>query len=120
MKSMIKSALAGMMVILVVCLLMAAIFAGLLVGGVLPEGSLGGIAGIITVFACFLGGLTGAKISDSMALPVALLSGVGYLGVVFVLRGICFHSVGAAPGIVVLLAAIGVFFGAMAGTVNKK
>lgn len=110
----------GSLTMLMVELILAAICGGLVLSGLFSANAMPVMACVGAVLACFCGGNLAAKKCSSLRLPVALVSAVLFLLVIYVLRGCIFGTVGDRPWRMVLSAVFGAFCGVLPGTGNVK
>jgi FtsH-binding integral membrane protein len=109
----IKALLWGISVMLLVSLGVGALMAAFVESGMLRAGALTVVSWGITVIAGLLGGLVTAKRAGKLRLPLALAGVLCYLLLIFVLRGLLFHTVSETPWIVPALTASGGVIGAL-------
>lgn len=103
----------GVGVMAAVSLVLSAIFSALISSGVVPVGAMEGLGWGITLVAAFAGAFWVARRAERMPLPMAFGAFISYLLVIFVLRGILFHTVGDKLLLPVLLGGVGTLMGAV-------
>lgn len=110
----------GVVTILVISLGLSALAAALIGGGILPISASGAAAWGITVIASLLGALICAGKAGEKRLPLCLASGVIYLLLAFILRGLMFGEVAGRPWIVPVCVLLGSLLGALASSKKKR
>ena len=110
----------GAATMLVLSLVLSAVAAALLAAEILPVGAEEVVCWVITALSAFLGAMLCARRAGEKRLPLCMASGVVYLLLVFVLRGLFFKEVGPQPWVVPLLTVAGCVLGALASSGKKK
>lgn len=116
----LKVIAAGILIIVVVAVLLAAICAGAVVCGLIPETAIGVVGALLTLLAAVSGGVMVGKAASGGALPKALGAAAGYLFLVFVIRGIMFGTVGEGGWRLVLAATLGAVVGVLLAVGRRK
>ena len=116
----LKVIAAGILIIVVVAVLLAAICAGAVVCGLIPETAIGVVGALLTLLAAVSGGVMVGKAASGGALPKALGAAAGYLLLVFILRGTVFGTVGEGAWIPVVAAVFGAVGGVCLTAGRKK
>lgn len=119
-KNRIWAVVFGVAAMLVLSLVLSGIAAALISAEILPVGMEKGVCWIIAAVSAFLGALFCARRAGEKRLPLCLISGVVYLLLVFVLRGLIFKEVGPQPWVIPILILAGSILGALAASGKKK
>lgn len=110
----------GVLAMLILSLVLSAIAAALISAEILPVGAENGVCWGIAGLVSFLGALVCARRAGEKRLPLCMASGVVYLLLAFVLRGLFFKEVGPQPWVVPVLTVAGCVLGALASSGKKK
>ena len=118
----LKVIVAGICVMVIVCVVLAAICSGTVLWGWIPGGSLRVVGAVVTFLAAMTGGWFVAGCASGGPLPKALATAAGYLAIVFILRGLVFRTVGEGVWLPALTAVLGAAAGAFltAGKGKKR
>ena len=114
----VKVIATGILVIVVVGAVLASVCSGAVLWGWIPESALRIVGAVVTFAAAMTGGSVVGRRTVGGALPKALIAVVGYLALVFILRGLLFRSVGEGAWLPVLASALGAVSGVLL-TVGK-
>lgn len=119
-KNRIWAVVFGVAAMMVLSLLLSAVAAALISAELLPVGAEKVICWVITALSAFLGALICARRAGEKRLPLCVASGVVYLLLAFVLRGLIYKEVGPKPWAIPVLALAGSALGALAASGKKK
>ncbi len=116
----LRGVILGVLSPLLLTLVLAAVAAACVGGGMLPAGAIPAIAYAITVLASLLGAMICGKQAGKSRLPICLGSCCIYLLLIFVLRGLIYHSVSSQPWIIPVCALAGCVLGALLSSRKKR
>ena len=110
----------GVGTILVLSLVMSSAVAALVGGGTVPLSAAGVLSWIITAVCAVAGALVCAGKAGEKRLPLCLGTGLVYLLLVFVLRGLIYGEVAETPWIIPICVLVGCVTGALLSSGRKK
>lgn len=101
-------------------LICAVVMAAAFTSGLLPIGVMTLTVILIAVLSGIMCGLAAANKADRQKLPLAFAAAALYLLLIFVLRGLAFHTVGEMPWLVALCTMGGCLVGAIISAKKQK